>query len=258
MKTFSSFFRIIDGHTITVTILAVASTYLCGRFKLAADMPTGLIGIAIIFPIVFSINAAYRRREEALKSFASLKAHAVAVFFAHRDWAPKDAEEEHAPRGREAVLGLLKEIRRYFSGMAGEIDPGLAAIYGRFSEFSRSMESLRAGGLPTGEVSRANQYIRAMMIEFERMRNILAYRTPIALRAYSRVFLNSFPVLFGPYFANLGSEHYPAVGYAVAVLYSLVLVSLDNIQEDLENPFDSEGADDLRLDVAPLYEPVLR
>ena len=258
MKTISSFFRIVDMHTIAVTILAVASTYLCGRFNLAADMPTGLIGIAIIFPIVFSINAAYRRREEALKSFATLKSHAVAVFYAHRDWVPEGAEEVHAPRGREAVLNLLSGIRGYFAGTAGASDPGLAAVYGRFSEFSRSIETLRAAGLPTGEVSRANQYVRSMMIEFERMRNILAYRTPIALRAYSRVFLNSFPVLFGPYFANLGREHYTAVGYAVAVLYSLVLVSLDNIQENLENPFDSEGADDLRLDVSPLYEPVLR
>jgi hypothetical protein len=75
MKTLRNFIRIIDGHTITVTILAVASTFLCGRVGMAADIPTGLIGIAIIFPIVFSINAAYRRREEALKSFASLKSH---------------------------------------------------------------------------------------------------------------------------------------------------------------------------------------
>ena len=34
-------------------------------------LPTGLIGIAIVFPIVFSINAAYHRREEALGYFAA-------------------------------------------------------------------------------------------------------------------------------------------------------------------------------------------
>jgi len=105
MKTLMNFFRIIDGHTVTVTFLAVASTFLCDRFGLAADIPTGLIGIAIIFPIVFSINAAYRRREEALKSFASLKSHAVAVFFAHRDWVPEGGPEKHAPR-EETGLSL--------------------------------------------------------------------------------------------------------------------------------------------------------
>jgi hypothetical protein len=38
------------------------------------------------------------------------------------------------------------------------------------------------------------------------------------------------------------------MGYAVAALHSLVLVSLDNIQERLENPFDADGMDDVRLD----------
>jgi predicted membrane chloride channel (bestrophin family) len=109
----------------------------------------------------------------------------------------------------------------------------------------------------TGEISRINQYLRSMIIEFEKMRNILQYRTPISLRAYSQVFLNIFPILFGPYFAKLCNDSYMAVGYGVAVIYSVVLVSLDNIQEDLENPFDCEGEDDVDLDVAEQYRMLL-
>tara|TARA_B100000959_G_scaffold282005_1_gene347450 strand:+ start:788 stop:1111 length:324 start_codon:yes stop_codon:yes gene_type:complete len=37
---------------------------------------------------VFSINAAYRRREDALKSLASIKANIVSLAFAARDWTP--------------------------------------------------------------------------------------------------------------------------------------------------------------------------
>jgi hypothetical protein len=48
-----------------------------------------------------------------------------------------------------------------------------------------------------------------------------------------------------------------AVGYGVAIIYSIVLVSLDNIQEDLENPFDREGEDDVDLDVAEQYRLLL-
>lgn len=261
MKTIRNFWNIVDAHTVTVTILALGATFLCDHFGLAADIPTGLIGIAIIFPIVFSINAAYRRREEALKSFASLKSHALALYYAHRDWVPGGGEEQHAPRAREAVTGLLEKISDYFTNgkpVAGKEDPKLVEVYECFSGFSRSMESLREAKVPANEISRANQYLRAVMIEFERMRNILAYRTPVALRAYSRVFLNIFPVLFGPYFAHLGQEYYASAGYVVAALYSLVLVSLDNIQERLENPFDSVGQDDLKLDVAALYAPVMK
>ena len=96
-----------------------------------------------------------------------------------------------------------------------------------------------------------------MIIEFEKMRNILQYRTPVSLQAYSQVFLNIFPILFGPYFAKLCNDSYLAVGYGVAVIYSVVLVSLDNIQEDLENPFDGVGDDDVNLDVAGQYQHLL-
>jgi predicted membrane chloride channel (bestrophin family) len=98
-----------------------------------------------------------------------------------------------------------------------------------------------------------------MVIEFERMNNIAQYRTPVALRAYSSVFLNSFPIIYAPYFAHLIHETTPLVGYGVAVLYALVLVSLDNIQEALENPFDEFGkdADDINLDVARDYVDLL-
>ena len=89
------------------------------------------------------------------------------------------------------------------------------------------------------------------------MRNILLYRTPTSLRAYRQVFLNIFPILSGPYFAKLCSDSYEAVGYGVAVVYSIVLVSLDNIQEDLENPFDGVGDDDMSLDVAEQYSKIL-
>ncbi len=37
------------------------------------------------------------------------------------------------------------------------------------------------------------------------------------------------------------------VGYCVALIDTLVLVGLDNIQEDLENPYDGIGVDDIEF-----------
>jgi hypothetical protein len=48
-----------------VAATAVASTYLCGRFGLLAEFPLTLIATAVVFPIVFSIGGAYKRREAA-------------------------------------------------------------------------------------------------------------------------------------------------------------------------------------------------
>ena len=247
MRTLTSFVRIVDRHTVVVTLLAMVSTWLCLRYDLEADLPSALIGVAVIFPIVFSINSAYRRREEALRYLADARAHAVAIAWAHRDWT--GGEEEHSRRGGELVTELFGSMKRFFHAGRGAHPEELDAVYGRFSALSKSHEALRAGGVPANEVSRVNQYLRAVMIDFERMRTILEYRTPQTLRAYSRVFLNSFPVLYGPYFARLADESTPGVGYLVAVIYALVLVSLDNIQEALENPYGTEDLDDIDLDV---------
>ena len=256
MEKIGNFFKLINYHTVIVTILAVVSTYLCHRFQWEANMPSGLIGIAVVFPIVFSINAAYRRREEALRYYGSLKAHAVSLIWAHRDWNTETRSEkvrEQVENAKNLVEKLISALQDYFLAPRSEEDRLFKQVYETFGQFSHSHEELRKAGLAANEVSRANQYLRAMAIEFERMKNIRRYRTPVALRAYSFVFLNSFPILFGPYFAYLIKNSNTGVGYAVAVIYSLVLVSLDNIQEGLEDPFDQTGMDDIKLDVADEY-----
>lgn len=251
MQTIKQFSKIVDYHTGLVTVLALVVVFLCRQLGFLVDLPTTLIGIAVVFPLVFSINSAYKRREDALRAFASLKGHGVALLFAHREW-PED-ETGHVERAGELLQRLLTAVAHHFASNGHDQTDSKRQVYALFSEFSRSHETLRAAGVPANEISRANQYLRQIIIDFERMNNIASYRTPLALRAYSRLFLNLFPLLFGPYFASIAYPAHPIAGYVVAVLYSLVLVSLDNIQDDLENPFDGVGADDLRLDVAEEY-----
>ena len=255
IKMIRSFLTIVDAQTIVISVLTVFATYLCGRFGFYADLPTGLIAIAIVFPIVFTINSAYKRREEALKYFASLKAHAIALFFAHRDWVKDDPS--HAARARDLTEKLLKRIREYLVSSDNR-DNKLIAIYSVISDFSLSHEMLRNANVQATEISRANQYLRTVIVDFERMRNISLYRTPIPLRAYCQIFLNLFPILFAPYFANICHETYSLLGYGLALLYSVVLVSLDNIQEDLEDPYDGIGEDDVNLNVEEEYVRLMK
>lgn len=266
MKTLRDFAAVLDVQTFAVTVLAIASTYACVSFNILAEIPTSLIGLAVVFPIVFSINAAYKRREDALLSFAGIKANAVSLYYAHRDWIPGGFEAtpdsnvsgDHSLRIHLLIQDLLRAIRTDLTSRETD-ESNLTEVYAVFSAMSQSHEALRAAGVTGSELSRVNQYLSNMMRDYELLRNIAAYRTPVTLRAYSSVFLNLFPVAFGPYFAFLCAEStaFPEVGYVVAVLYSLVLVSLDNLQEHLENPFDGVGADDIELDAAPLYSRVM-
>ncbi len=243
MKNLTHFVQIIDRQTIAVTVVALICTYVCLRFGIIVDLPFELVAVAIVFPIVFTISSAFQRREGALAELAEFRANLMAMFLAHRDWHRSDDRSPH-------VRTQLRKLHEAVRDSVQRRDPATTRIvYGLFSNLSLEQETMRTRGrVSTSELARLNQYLRNTIANFEKLRNVADYRTPIALRAYTQVFLNVFPVLFAPYFALVSSQGWWPLGYVMAILYSLVLVGLDNIQEGLENPFDGLGIDDIQFD----------
>ena len=121
-------------------------------------------------------------------------------------------------------------------------------IYDHFSKLSILTQELRNYGCQSTEVSRVSQYVSKMIIAFDNLKIIQVYRTPITLRAYSKVFIYVFPIIYGPYFASTFNDFSANLEYVMPVLYSFILVSLDNIQDHLEHPFDEIGEDDIRIE----------
>lgn len=245
IRTLVQFSQLVDLKMVAVGVLAIGSTYACLRFEVVVDMPLELAGIAIVFPIVFSIGQAFQRRELALSALAEFSANLQALALAHRDW-PASESATHEARARGILATLDRDVREMLRAPSVELDARVRASY---SDLSESIERIRVEGqvAPT-EISRVNQYLKLTIATTEQMKNISIYRTPRALRSFTRVFLTIFPIVFGPYFAFLAASSFPAVGYGIAILYTIVLVGLDNIQEGLENPYDGIGVDDIDLE----------
>lgn len=253
-KVFRSFILIINYKTIVVTLLSVISTYLCYHFGLTAKFPDMLVGVAIVFPVVFSIGSAYNRRETALQRFSDFKGHAMAIYFATRDWTA-DKNNTLPDEVRTIVAEVMRLIRTMFKASHDkEWQANEKKIYENFSKLSQVTMSMRNHGVQSGEFSRVSQYLSKMIIAFDNMKIIHTYRTPITLRAYSKVFIYIFPVIYGPYFASNFKDFSALLEYVMPVLYSFILVSLDNIQDHLEHPFDEVGEDDIRIDENELIE----
>ncbi len=269
MNKYRRFYEFITLQTLIVSIIAILSTLLCLKFGMEAKIPTGLL-VAVIFPIVFAINAAFRRRESSLTWLADMKGATMSLFFTYRDWvqAPSnEAGKEILKDGIQRLKTNMEMVANYLSDQTRGKRERLTEIYGEFSGLSLQMEKARQAGLAGGEVSRANQYLSHIMRDFEKLSTIKEYRTPLSLRGYWQIFLNLFPILFSPFFASLAIEvagktngvQNPInnfgyiVAFGTAILYTLVLVGLDNIQEKLESPFDADSIDDIRLDFASVY-----
>jgi len=243
-----SFFLIINYKTAIITALSVISTYVCYRIGLTAKFPDMLVGVAIVFPVVFSIGSAYTRRESALQRFSDFKGHAIAIYYATRDWTT-DKDHNLPQQIRQTVTEMISIMRKMFtSSNRAEFLINERKIYSHFSKLSGITNVMKEHGVQTSETSRVNQYVSKMIIAFDNLQVVHTYRTPVTLRAYSKVFIYIFPIIYGPYFASTFNDFSANLEYVMPVLYSFILVSLDNIQDHLEHPFDELGEDDIKID----------
>lgn len=247
-KTIKRAFLIINYKTLVITSLAIASTAFCIHFEIKADFPLTLIGTAIVFPIVFSIGGAYKRREVALDEYGSIKAHGRALYFAVSHWL-ENPPEELKTEVKLHLKNLLSSCTEVFTNPVNNLEETEKGVYQNFNNLSVFIKSLRAHGLPSGEASRSNQFLSKMMISFERIKHIYQYRTPRTLRTYSDIFIVLLPIVYGPHFAHSVTSYNYGLHYAVPIMFSVILVALDNIQSHLENPFDQQGEDDVNINV---------
>jgi predicted membrane chloride channel (bestrophin family) len=252
MRFFKSIFLIINYKTFIITALAVVSTWLCDYYNIEAEFPLTLIAIAIVFPVVFSIDSAYKRRERALGLLGDFKAHAMSIYHAVKDWTPND--EQYKLEIKTHLLDVYSSIREFFIAEHDKEKTSEKNIYIKMSELSVLLQKLRDFDLQAGEMSRINQYTSKILTSIENLKVFWYYRTPITLRAYSKVFIYSFPIIYGPFFVSAADHYSPGLEYVMPVIFSFILVSLDNIQGHLENPFDQIGEDDIRFDVEEFAE----
>ncbi|TRX52363.1 hypothetical protein FNH22_21865 [Fulvivirga sp. M361] len=253
MKILKSLYLIINYKTFIVTALALGSTYTCRILDLKADFPLTIIGIAIVFPVVFSIDSAYKRRERALALLADFKSHLLSIFYASRDWVDSEGFEQEV---KGQLLETYSSLRSLFTANSDHMKDSEQKIFDNISKLSQMLMGFRSLGLPSGELSRANQYISKLVVSIENLKVILHYRTPITLRAYSKVFIYTFPIIYGPYFEYVAEQYSNGLQYMMPVMFSFILISLDNIQGHLENPFDQVGEDDIKFDVEEFSEMI--
>lgn len=247
-RLIASFTTIINYKSLIITGLSVVSSYLCFTYGFTAKFPDMLVGIAIVFPVVFSIGSAFTRRDTALQRYSDFKGHAVAIYYATRDWTSENSSDL-PQRTRDLIKEMLEMMRVVFNSKnRPEWRMQERKMYELFSRLSSITMELRKLGVQSGEISRISQYVSKIIIAFDNMKVIHNYRTPITLRSYSKVFIYIFPIIYGPYFASTFHDFSGNLEYVMPVLYSFILVSLDNIQDHLEQPFDAIGEDDIQLD----------
>lgn len=115
-----------------------------------------------------------------------------------------------------------------------------------------------------GGLGRTNQYMLFVIENMEQVRMIRNYRTPVMMRNACGVLIHVFTVALAPYFVHFCDswvsygrdlDTCPA-GYAATIVYTTIEMLLYNVQQDIEQPFDMTGLDDVFFELADEFDEV--
>ena len=222
-------------------------TYISIHFNLGYNLDLTLLSIAIIFPLVFNIRGAFRRREKALQHLSQYRSALVTIKF-YLDTST-DMSEEDRKRTDEILTRISDETVKHLK----DNEENVEAVDQAIEEFHTHIMELEEF-IPRRIKDRVFRYMNDMQEGFENVFAINIHRTPMALKAYCLIFIYIFPLIYAPTIIyNIGAVHSDIVVYFVVVVTEFILISLYNIQDDMEYPFDDIGVDDIKLENFQLH-----
>lgn len=221
--------------------LAMLITYCAYLFEINFNMDLTLLSIAIIFPLVFSIRGSFRRREKALEYLSEFKStlHTVGNFLLSKpeliDLYKKDVDA--------ILLDINSTVLHHLSSDESsltEVDKSMNQVY----EFVLDKNDTISRQIR----DKVFRFMKDMHECVENLNAIHIHRTPISLKAYCLVFIYIFPLIYAPeIIKNVGEFQPEWIVYSVVFITQFILISLYNIQNQLEYPFDNIGIDDIDL-----------
>ena len=110
---------------------------------------------------------------------------------------------------------------------------------------------IRYNTLVSGKLrDRIFRFMSDLHESLENLHAINTHRTPISLKAYCKIFIYLFPLVYAPTILHTVGTSAPLfVTFFIVLLTQFILVSLYNIQDQLEYPFDDYGLDDINLEI---------
>jgi ABC-type multidrug transport system fused ATPase/permease subunit len=238
------YLTIINFRTALAVGVAALTTYITLTQNFQYNFDLTMISIAIIFPLVFTIRSAFRRREKALEYLSRFKAGLITVdacFQENRKISPEQKEE----------VGSL--VRNISNSLINYLGPETCSQEKLNEEAGKVALFIRNNSDHIGNATALKIY-RFMKDVYQGIENVVAikhHRTPISIRAYCLIFIYVYPVIYTPSLYNRLHEgisfNQSWILYTLSMFSTFILISLYNVQEQLENPFDQHGVDDIRL-----------
>ncbi|HAS19359.1 MAG TPA: hypothetical protein DCR42_05105, partial [Flavobacteriaceae bacterium] len=221
----SRYLIIINFRTLITFFLSIAVTYLAYEFKVVYNIDLTLMSIAIIFPLVFTIRGAFRRREKALEHLSRFKAGLKTV--ENYMLYSSQLNEEGKNQAVENIKKINHSLYLHLTTLS-EDTSDLDASINHLIEFIKNNGEF----IPKGCKEKIFRFLRDVIESSDNLVAIHAHRTPISLKAYCLIFIYIFPVIYTPTIINkIGVDNPSWLTFFIVMLSEFILISLYNIQD---------------------------
>ena len=236
------YLSIINRRTLIAIIISIITVYTAYALNINFNVDLTLISIAMIFPLVFTIRGSFRRREKALEHLSQFRSALKTVHYFIL--SSKDLPNENKIELLDIILEISENVMGHLKSntyTAKDLDEVINKIY----IFTSEKEVF----IPKGVRDKVFRFMNDLHEAIENLHAIHTHRTPISLKAYCKIFIYIFPLIYSPTIINnIGLETPQGITYFIVLFTEFILISLYNIQDHLEYPFDDLGLDDIKLD----------
>jgi len=237
------YLAIVNYRTIIAVLISILTPILAYYYNINYSIDLTLISIAIVFPLVFTIRSSFRRREKALEHLSQFRGATKTVEYLFL-----------------TAIGLPDEKKNKISNTLIEISDKVIAHLGDSDydtqDIDEAMNKVHLfiidnnESLPKGLKEKIIRFMNDLHEAVDNLHAIHSHRTPISLKAYCLIFIYIFPLIYTPtIIAKIGVDTTIWITYFVVILSEFILISLYNIQDHMEYPFDNDGLDDIDLNI---------
>jgi len=228
-------------RTFLAVAIAQIAAFLAITFDIKFNFNIILFGIAVVFPLHFSIQAAFKRRDRALEFFSLFKGGAMALHYSFQ------VAEDLSTEGKQEARGLLK-------GMTEQLFNQLENRIKGYQSFQQILDGVfifiekNKEGISTRNKLRMIRYMRDVVESSTYLLSLVNHRTMAGLRFYGIFFTMIFPIIQAPIILYGLESIFPIWGiYLLLAVTSLILVTISNFQSMIEYPFDQKGMDNIQI-----------
>jgi len=228
-------------RTFLVLLISQLAAFLVIHFQIKFHLDLLLFGLAIGFPLAFSIQSAFKRRERALEYFSLFKAGLTAIYNSFRVSEDLPDDKKNEIRNTMTIISnqLIHQLENH--------EPGYKVMQNTVDKILEFVAKNRSN-LSNRNVLRMVRYIRDVTESSVYLISLIRHRTMIGLRFYSIVFILIFPIIQAPIIYYRLGDLVPTWSiYMILAVGSLILVTLSNFQTMIEYPFDKKGIDNIHL-----------